>query len=220
MKTNIAIADHHRIFRRSLVGYMERHSDIHIIFEASESSDLMQKLSEYKEVQVVLLELQSAEMDGFNCWKTINKNYPDIRIIILSHLRGSHYLKYALQSQILGYFTKDSDPIDLLKAIRGANSGEFYYDIILKQDVAQITKYLNQNLDDHLNSAHFSPRELEIIYWSARELKSKEIAEKLNISYRTVEGHKNNLIKKTGCKTFLGIILLALDLNMISKELI
>ncbi|WP_346986362.1 LuxR C-terminal-related transcriptional regulator [Chryseobacterium sp. POE27] len=121
---------------------------------------------------------------------------------------------------VRGYFTKDSDPDELLTAIREIKQGGFYFEGRLRKWIEKVTDDLKLAPCGKDTKLDFSKRELEIIYWSAMELKSKEIADKLNISFRTVEGHKNNLIKKTGCKTFLGIILLAIDLNLISKELL
>ena len=163
-----------------------------------------------------MLDVQSIEMDGFKSSQIVKIKYPDVKIIILSHLRGYYYLRYAIHSGVLGYFTKDSDPNDLLQAIRKANSGEFYFEDKLKVNVAKITKELKGNFDDDSLKFDFSPRELQIIYWSAKELKSKEIANKLSISPRTVEGHKEKLIKKANCKSFLGVILIAVEMRFIS----
>lgn len=218
MEINIAIADDHRIFRRSLTRLIHDTSDIRVVLEASDGSELLEKLSSFEgNMDIILLDIQMPNMDGLQCLKILQKQYPNINVIILSHLSGEHYLREALANGVHGYFTKDSDPDELLIAIREVKQGGFYFEGTLKNWVQKITKDLEFSPDKNEIKLDFSKRELEIIYWSAMELKSREIAQKLNISFRTVEGHKNNLIKKTGCKTFLGIILLTIDLKIISK---
>lgn len=216
MKIKIAIADHHLIFRRTLVKFIQDFKNIDIVFEASNSKELIKKLSDFDDVNILLLDLQSAEMEGLKNWQIIQKKYPHIKIIILSHLHGLYYLKYAIHTRVLGYFTKDSDPLDLLKAIQKADEGVFYFEKKLEENVKQINQELKNNPGEDIAKFDFSKRELEIIYWTAKELKCKEVADKLNISPRTVEGHKNNLIKKTNCKSFLGVILIAVELRLIT----
>lgn len=221
MEINIAITDDHRIFRRSLTRLLHDTSDIRVMLDAADGSELLEKLASFDEtLDIILLDIQMPKMDGLQCLKILQKKYPNIKVIILSHLSGEHYLKQALVKGVHGYFTKDSDPDELLNAIREVKEGGFYFEGRLKKLVEKITNDLEFSPDKSEIKMDFSKRELEIIYWSAMELKSREIADKLNISFRTVEGHKNNLIKKTGCKTFLGIILLAIDLKIISKELL
>lgn len=224
MEINIAIADDHLIFRRSLVRLIHDTSDIRVVLDAGDGSELLEKLNSYQDqIDIILLDIQMPNMDGLQCLQLLQKVYPHINVIILSHLSGEHYLKQALINGVHGYFTKASDPDELLRAIRDIKQGGFYFEGRLKNWIQRLMNDLASSSSSSSDKSEikldFSKRELEIIYWSAMELKSKEIADKLNISYRTVEGHKNNLIKKTGCKTFLGIILLALDLNMISKEM-
>lgn len=220
MEINIAIADDHRIFRRSLTRLIHDTSDIRVVMDAADGSELLEKLSSFEGIiDIILLDIQMPNMDGLQCLKILQKKYPNIKVIILSHLSGEHYLKQSLINGVHGYFTKDSDPDELIAAIREVKQGGFYFEGRLKSWVKKITNDLEVTSDKKEIKLDFSKRELEIIYWSAMELKSREIADKLAISFRTVEGHKNNLIKKTGCKTFLGIILLAIDLKIISKEL-
>jgi len=218
---NIAIADDHLIFQRSLARLIHDTPDIHVVLDAANGSELLEKLSSSQDhIDIILLDIQMPNMDGLQCLKILQKKYSHLKVIILSHLSGEHYLKQAIINGVYGYFTKDSDPDELLTAIREVRMGEFYFEGRLKNWVQKITNDLKLYPANDDIKLDFSKRELEIIYWSAMELKSKEIADKLKISFRTVEGHKTNLIKKTASKSFLGIILLAIDLNLISKELI
>lgn len=216
MPINVVVANSHQIFRRGLTKWIESAEDINVVLECSDGKELLQQIDKNMEVNVLLLDIQMSGIDGLSCCETLMKKRPDISIIILSHLSGSHFLKYAVQLKLHGYFTKDSESRDLLKAIRQYDDGEFYYEKKLKTKVEKITDYIKKNPDEDISRFDFSKRELEIIYLTAIELKSKEIASKLNISPRTVEGHKNNLIKKTNCKSFLGVILIAMELRLIS----
>lgn len=219
MKINIAIADDHKIFRKSLIRLINDCEDFIVVMEASNGLELLEKLSSIEtEVDILLLDLQMPEMDGFQCLQILENDYPEIKTIILSQLSAEHYLKKAIYLGVTGYFTKDSEPTELLDAIREIYNGGFYFEGKLKHLVDEI---IQENRSYRQNSPirfDFTKRELEIIYWSVMELKSKDIAKKLGISYRTVEGHKSGLIKKTGAKSFLGVIFIALELNLLIKN--
>src|SRR6218665_1575378 len=216
MRFNVAIAENHRIFRRSFIRFIQDYSDIKVVFDASNSRELMHQLTISDNIDVLILDMQSKEMDGLKSWQIIQKQYPKIQIIILSHLNDDFYLEYAVHTEVLGYFTKDSDPKDLLNAIRKAGSGDFCFEEKFSSRVASIISNISDKNKKNTSAFDFSQRELDIIYWTAKEFKSKEIADKLNISRRTVEGHKDKLIKKTNSKSFLGVILIAFEKNLIS----
>lgn len=216
MGVNIAIAHSHQIFRRGLTKWIESAKDINVVLECSDGRELLQEIDTHLEINVLLLDIQMSGIEGLSCCEILQKKHPDISIIILSHLSGSYFLKYAIHLKLHGYFTKDSESGELLKAIRQYDDGGFHYEKKLKNKIEKITEHIKKNPDEDISRFDFSKRELEIIYLTAIELKSKEIANKLNISPRTVEGHKNNLIKKTNCKSFLGVILIAMELRLIS----
>ncbi|PZU87276.1 MAG: hypothetical protein DI529_07200 [Chryseobacterium sp.] len=216
MRINVAIANSHQIFRLGLIKWIESAKDINVVLECSNGKELLQQIDEHLELDVLLLDMQMSGIGGLNCCETIKKKRPDISIIILSHLSGTYFLKYAIHLKLHGYFTKDSESVDLLKAIRQYDDGGFHYEKKLKNKIEKINDHIKKNPNEDISRFDFSKRELEIIYLTAIELKSKEIGSKLNISPRTVEGHKNNLIKKTNCKSFLGVILIAMELRLIS----
>lgn len=219
MKIRIAVVDDHKIFRKSLIRLIDDCEDFLVVLETSNGIELLEKISIARtEVDILLLDLQMPEMDGFQCLQILENDYPEIKTIVLSQLSAEHYLKKAIYLGVSGYFTKDSEPFELLEAIRKIHHGGFYFEGKLKHLVDGIIKEKRSYWQNSPTSFDFTKRELEIIYWSLMELKSKDIANKLEISYRTVEGHKSGLIKKTGAKSFLGVILIALEFNLLTKN--
>lgn len=218
MKINVAIANSHQIFRKSLTNLLEDKNNTRVVLECSDGDELLEKIITYPEINVLVLDIQMPGIDGLTCCETLQAKRPEIDIIILSHLQGEHYLKSAIKLGVHGYFTKDSDSNDLLTAIRKSGDGGFYFEKKLKSKIDKIFDHIKRNPTEDNCRYDFSKRELEVIYLTALEFKSKEIADKLNISPRTVEGHKNNLTKKTKSKSFLGVILMAVELRLISLD--
>lgn len=218
MRTKIAIVDDHQIFRKSLKRLLEDTKDIEIVFEASNGLELMEKLSlPENKVQLILLDIQMPVMDGLKAAEILKINHPEIAIIMLSQLSGEHVVRKSLEYKVNGFFTKDSDPEQLIDVIRKIKKSNFLYDPKLEKHVSKIHDPV-QEIDAKEISYDFSRRELEIIRLSSLDINNKDIADRLNISVRTVEGHKSNILKKTGCYSFLGVVILALELNLITKD--
>lgn len=214
MKINIAIADDHTIFRKSLMRFFDTCEDVGVVADAGNGKELLEVLEKCEEdVHVLLLDLQMPVMDGMMCLPILRERYPKLKIIILSQLVSGVYVARAKQEGAAGFLSKESNPDILVETIRqSAKAGTgFRTTIDFSKEAALHSDTLDQPQFD------FSKRELEVIYLSSIDLKNKEIADRLGISVRTVECHKTNLLKKTGCQGFLGVVIIALELRLIDR---
>lgn len=219
MKINIAIADDHRIFRKSFIRFLHDTADIKVVIEASNGADLLEQLTASdKKPDLILLDIQMPVMNGIQCLTHLKDKFADIPVIILSQLFAEQYLKKAMLLGVCGYFTKDADPDEVIAAIQKHRQGVFLYEKSLEDEVLKLSDAKELSYENNKEKADFSKRELEIIYWTYQELTSKAIADKLNISTRTVDSHKDKLLKKTGCRSFLGVVVLAMELHLLIKE--
>ncbi len=203
----IAITDDHNLFRKSLCLLLSNFEEMEVVFEASNGKELLDKMAN-NPIDLVILDLQMDEMDGFEASQKITQLYPDVKILILTLLNEKETIRKVMEIGIHGYFTKNADPQELRHAINRLNENGFYFESSLKDVVAQIV-----NSKDYASPNELVPitdRELEIIKLAVKELNGKEIADTLFISYRTVEKHKKNLMEKIGAKNFTGVILYAL----------
>lgn len=209
MTINIAVADDHTIFRKSLIRLINDWPMLNVVADCGNGKELLDTLEDTAgKVTVVLLDLQMPVMDGMTCLQILRAKYPEIKVIILSQLTGALYVKTALEKGAFGFFSKEADPELLMETIlNAANSEHFHTNLPYASVETQVTS--------SPRTFEFSKRELEVISLSSADLSSREIAEKLGISIRTVEGHKNNLLKKTGCHSFLGVVVIAMELHLI-----
>jgi DNA-binding NarL/FixJ family response regulator len=210
----IAITDDHTLFRKSLSLLVGSFENMQVVVEASNGKELLEKL-ESTAVDILLLDLQMPEMDGFETSLKINEQYPDIKILILTLLNEEDTIKTVMEMGVHGYFTKNTDPSELENAILKLNDGGFYFE-------KSLTSVIQHILEDSTATSKpkelliFSDREMDIVRLTLKEYSGTQIAYELNISPKTVEKHKRNLMEKTGSKNFIGVITYALLHDFIS----
>lgn len=197
----IALADDHTLFRKSLKFLIDHFDNMEVVLEAENGLQLLRKVGKLN-IDVVLLDLQMPVMDGFETGMYLREFYPDIKIVVLTLLNDKDSIQKIMHLGADGYLTKKIDPHILKKALESIFVNGFYLD----KDVAHVLA----NLTDDELVKDFTLREVQIIRLSAQEFSAKEIAVELGISIRTVEAFRGNLICKTNSKNFVGVVLYAL----------
>lgn len=207
----IGVVDDHLLFRKSLATLISTFDHIKVVIEAKNGKDLFDQLRE-KTIDVVLLDLQMPEMDGFETCKILNSSYPDLKILIVSQLTTKESIHKIMELGAHGYFTKNSDPEQLEFAINCIHEKGYYFGIELGDVLREIIIWQRTaSKDADINKkATLSKREIEIISLASKEYNSGEIADKLRIEIRTVETHRKRIMEKTKSKNFIGVILFAL----------
>lgn len=206
----IAIADDHQLFRKSLKLLIDSFGEMQVVLEAANGKELLENLNT-AEVDILLLDLQMPTMNGFQTIPAINKAYPEIKILVLTSLSEKETIKAILGLEVQGYFTKDADPNELKEAILKLHQHGFY----LEKKLASI---IETQVENQANALVFSDREKEIIRLILKEYSGKEIGSELNISPRTVEKHKYNLMAKTSSKNFIGVVVYVFTQGVIPIE--
>lgn len=202
----IAITDDHTLFRKSL-GLLINNSfnNMEVLVEASNGKELLEKL-ETNQVDIVLLDLQMPVMDGFETAQIIKKRYPHLKILILTLMDDLDTIAKILQLDIHGFFTKNTPPNELEQAIWNLESDGFYFEQSLHSLIAEVTVNQKFTMPKTTEDPNFTETEFKIIHHTAQGLKAKEIADVLNISNRTVEVHKQNILKKNGFDSMMTVI--------------
>lgn len=202
----IAIADDHALFRKSLKLLIGSFENMEIVAGASNGIELLEKLQTVT-ADILLLDLQMPEMDGFETCSKINELYPDMKILVLTLISEEDTIRKIMDMGVNGYFTKNTDPHELEKAIWKLQDNGFYFE---KSLTAVIENILNNNKTTIKVPVSITHREMEIIRLAVNEYSGKEIADQLGISLKTVDVHKRNLMGKTHAKNFIGVITYAL----------
>ena len=205
---NVLIADDHQIIIDGLKTILEDADDLHIVAEAKDGYQVLKILEEKPEVHVILMDINMPKLDGLDCTRQVHKRFPDVRVIALTQYSEKRFVKRMIKNGAVGYILKDSDHDTLVNAIRQVHAGEKYFCDRLSFQLAsqelkmQDTKSLFPKL---------SERELEILRLICDEHSSQEIADKLFISFHTVESHRANLMLKAGARNTAGLVKWAVE---------
>ena len=205
---NVLVADDHQIIIDGLKTILEDAEDVNIVAEAKDGYQVLKVLEETPDVHVILMDINMPKLDGLDCTRQVHKRFPDVRVVALSQYSEKRFVKRMIKNGASGYILKDSDRDTLLKAIRQVHAGEKYFcDRLSFQLASQELKMQDtKNLFPKL-----SERELEILRLICQEHSSQEIADKLFISFHTVESHRSNLMLKAGAKNTAGLVRWAVE---------
>jgi DNA-binding NarL/FixJ family response regulator len=211
---NIGIVDDHKLFRRSLSLLVNMFDGMRVVAEAENGSDFIKAASTIP-MDIVLLDIQMPEMDGFETCAKIVSLFPDIKVIIVSQLTSKESVTKMIHYGAHGYFTKNSEPAHLEAAIKAVDRKGFYFGADLGEVIRDALSEQKRYPIPHFG-AILTPRELDIVRMAAREYSSSRIATELFINVRTVETHRKRIMEKTNSKNFLGVVLYAIRNNYIS----
>ena len=216
---SIALIDDHQLFRKSLLAFLNSFDGIKVTFDTDDGKSLLKFLNDNL-VDIVLLDIQMPIMDGFELCKLIKYHYPKIKILVVSQLNTREAVHKVMELGANGFFTKNSSPEQLETAIKSVIEKDYYFDLELSKVIREAILW-EKKTSVKLNLVqlvHFSEREIEVIKLSCRELSSKQIADKLFISIRTVEKHRNRIMERTNAKNFIGSILYAIKHQFINLD--
>ena len=212
MPVTIMIADDHSMVREGLRSLLELDGDIQVIEEAVDGEDCLEKLKTCKP-DVLLLDINMPKKNGLEVLQCINKSNLKVKVLVLTVHNEVEYLIKAVDIGVDGYILKDSESAELKKAIFAITKGENY----IQPDLipALNSKMREKNSDkDKIDS--LTKREFEVLKLLAVGMYNKEIAEKLNISERTVKNHVSNIFKKIGVTDRTQAAVFAIRNNLIT----
>ncbi|MEZ5106050.1 MAG: response regulator transcription factor [Draconibacterium sp.] len=211
MKIRVLIADDHQLFREGISNLLASFEKIDVIAQAADGEETFDKVKQLKP-DVILLDIAMPKMNGIEACKKIKKNFPQVKIITVSMHSDKQYVKGVLEAGADGYLLKNCTLRQLTDAIQSVYDGKKY----LSQDITDlvISGYLAPSSPDD-EYASLSEREKEIFLLLAEGESTKEIADKLFISVKTVGTHKQNIFEKMGLKTNADVVKYALKKGLI-----
>ncbi len=210
----IVLVDDHRIFRDGLKSLLSEMDFIDVIGEASGGDELLEALKSLKP-DLVIVDISMKGISGIEVSKQITSLYPDIKIMILSMHTSEEFVINAIKAGVKGYLSKDTSKEELLNAIKTIYEGGECYSRLVSDNFLKsyIKKFkAEQSL---LENKTLTQREIEILKLAAIGLTNKEIAEKLFISTKTVDCHKNNIVQKLKLKNTAEMVLYAVKNKII-----
>jgi len=207
---NIGIADDHRLFREGLSSIIRSFENVKVVAEAANGQILLDLLAQNNvHIDIVLLDLNMPEMDGVETMNRLKALYPEIKIIVVSLHEEPPLLFRLFEMGINAYLHKDCEIEELQKAIFTVNKNDIYMNQRLSDALKKMARYRNDGTS-HAEKIAMTHREQEILQLICNESTTQEIADKLGVSVRTVEGHRTNMLQKTGSKNTVSLLIYAL----------
>ena len=204
---NIIIADDHTIFLEGITALISSEY-INVIANCKNGQEVLDFLKA-QEVDLVISDINMPVMDGITLVKKIKKLYPKTKIMMLSMYEERHIINKAIKAGANGYMSKNSGKKDILNAIESCMRGE-------KATFTRQSKFTQksiQNIDKSIKEISLTDREKQVLKLITQEASNSDIALSLNISKRTVETHKKNIVLKLGATNTIGLIKIALKAN-------
>jgi DNA-binding NarL/FixJ family response regulator len=215
-KIKISIVDDQNLFRESLALLINTVTEFDLITESENGLAFLARLKDKKvRPHIVLIDMDMPGMNGIELNNVLHADYPFIKVIILSVHVQPLLIAQMINAGAAAYLAKNCNKDELILAVETVYKTGFYFNAeVLKaiQHSAGHRGHAQKNVSNV--PVHLTGRELQVLRSICKELNSAEIAEQLYLSIRTVEGHRNNLLIKTGCRNTAGLVLFALRYSL------
>jgi two-component system response regulator DegU len=215
----LGIIDDHKLFRQGLIQILKKFDNYDVVLEASSGEELLAKLI-FEKPDVILLDLKMKGMSGQEAGAIIRRDFPDIKIIILSMNYSHDYIRQMMKIGVHGYLPKDIDQKKMIEAINQVYYKGHYMDeeiAAVLREAIQSAERKNLRKSTYLESENISltEREMDVLRLICKGQNTQQIADELFISYRTVEGHRKNLLLKTGLNNSVSLVVFAVKNGLI-----
>ncbi|MFY8037598.1 MAG: response regulator [Cyclobacteriaceae bacterium] len=221
-KIRVGLVEDQELFRQGLKAILSLHPTIDVVFESADGYSVIEKLNVCPQLPHVLLVDISlppngkVEYSGMHLTNDLAIHFPEIKVLILSVHNDDHLIAQLIQHGAAGYLVKDCDPQEVYNAIGSVYTKGAY---INEQTLRAIQGNLGKRQKSKAlpTALNLTKREIEILQLICQQNTTEEIAEKLFISSKTVDGHRNNLLQKTGSRNTVGLVLFAISQNIVAK---
>jgi len=214
MKVTIALADDHILIRNGMAVLLQK-LGYEVIFEADNGIDFLGKLERHPLPDIVLMDINMPQMDGYETTLRLRKLHPEIKVLALTMFDNENSVLRMIRSGAKGYILKDSHPSELKKAIQSVYlKGYYQSDIVTGKLIHSINRLDDLEHADVKENFPLTQREIEFLKLVCTELTYKEIAEKMYVSPRTVDGYRDELFQKLQLKSRVGLVIFAIRNNL------
>jgi DNA-binding NarL/FixJ family response regulator len=205
----VVMADDHEIFRDGFKLMLSRNKDIELIAEAENGRDLVELVGTHSP-DVVVTDIKMPIMDGIEATRVIKSKHPQIGIIGLSMFDEDDLIIEMLDAGALGYLLKNADKDEVAAAIQAVFRGDHYYCRSTHAKMMQLIAKSRYNPYLKKEKITFTDKEIEVIQLICQEYTNKEIADKINVSVRTIEGYRLRIQERMQVKNTVGLVVYAI----------
>jgi two-component system invasion response regulator UvrY len=214
--TTIALADDHTVMRNGLATLL-KDLGYDILFEANNGQDFITKINKENLPDVALLDINMPVMDGYETAAWLNDNFPEVKVIALSMYDDEAAIIRMLKNGAKGYVLKDSNIADVRKAIESVISKGYYHSEMVTGKLIHSINHLDSPAHSSIKELlKLNNKEIEFLKLACTEMTYKEIADKMFLSPRTIDGYRDTLFEKLGAKTRIGLVLFAIKNGIVN----
>lgn len=210
----VAIADDHQLFRKGVILSLRPYTNIKFVQEAENGQELLDGLVA-ADPQVVLMDLRMPVKDGIEATKTISKEYPHIYVIVLSMYEDERFVSHLMENGANGYLLKSADPAEIKKAIVEVVAKGYYLNNFVNRVLLKKSHVKARTAPSLSNEIVVNDKEREVLRLLCMEFTASEIAQKMEISPRTVEAIKDRLMERFNLRNTAGLVFFSVKNNLI-----
>lgn len=214
-KINIAMVDDHVLLRNALSSLIDSFDNCKVVLQADNGKELIRLLSMNKVPDVVLLDLSMPVMDGFETASWLKEHFPHIHVLMLTMYDSELTLIRLLQAGVKGFLKKDIEPSELKFAIHSVIQSGYYYST---HTAGRLANLFRSNVKDNqrLKNAMLDDAEINFLKLACTDMTYKEIAQKMNLSPRSVDALRDHLFIKLDVKSRVGLAMVAIRNGVVS----
>jgi len=221
----IGIVDDHKLFRKgliTLINLADQHNYL-VVLEAESGKDMIRKLDKKAVPDILLLDIDMPDMDGYETMVWLKTNQPNISVLVVSMVDSDDSIARMVRLGVKGYLSKDIEVEDIHQALQAISNKGFYYTDFLTGkliDALQndIKKTDTVEVSEQMILSQINENERKFIQLACSELKYDEIAEKMFLSPKTIDGYRASIFNKFNLKNRSGLILFAIKNNLVKVE--
>lgn len=214
-RLRVLLADDHTLVRAGLRKLLESITDVEVVGEADDGLALLQ-LAEQLQPNLVLMDIAMPGLNGLETTARLTKAQPGVRVIILSMHQNEEYVRQALRNGASAYLLKDAAPLELEFALKSVLRGETYLSPAVSRGV--VSDYVQRLRADEQPGDALTPRQREVLQLVAEGHSTKEIARRLDLSVKTVDTHRSQLMKQLDIHEVAGLVRYAMRNGLVSPD--
>lgn len=214
-KIDILLADDHALLRDALSSLIQSFDEFRVVADAGNGKEVMQVFASGQQPDLVLLDLNMPQMDGYETAEFLFHHHPEVKILVLTMYDSEIALIRLLKYGVRGFLKKDIHPNELRRALKAVADDGYYYSHSATGKLGSLLQK-SQNNQQSLDRVLLSDTEIELLKLASTDLTYKEVALKMNLTPRAVDSLRDNLFEKLDVKSRVGLAIYAVKNGIVS----